>query len=396
MRTTVYILFILFFHFNQGYSQRLIYDENIPTEKLRVVLEQTQGGKVSEMISDLQYIPLQGGKNDLVDYISNIVIHQDKIGIVTASQGHFFLYHADGSFIKKITKIDGFKSPYGDKTLFHEIKKDSSGFILEHGEFKAHVDLMGNIRDTVTISSKDVKDDGFGQYMQRELPIGSANYKLFYIFQSDERKKQDILLHNEAVILKYNALDTIRHFMINNGLSKVYNGKAYLTTGYNTKIFELDSTGINKIYELVLPIRNTFDLNKAKAAGLSSEEFMKSYNYFDQNNMVVFALNNVFPYKDYLIMRTRRFHNPMWLAYNLATKEVYGLDNIIPDASNDYLNFFDSQMIFDDGDYLYSFIYPHHIRAAKEKSQLEGHTMRKEYADLAKYNNPVLVRFKLK
>jgi hypothetical protein len=392
-----YLLCIAFFlsaHFS--YAQRLIYDENIPVEKLRVVLEQSQGGKVSDMLSDLEYIPLQGGKNDLVDYISDIVIHGDKIGLVTGNEGHFFLYNSDGTFVKKITKINGFKSPYPNiKNLFFGVKKEDNDFVLEHGLFRARVDLSGNLVDTLTKSKEDVTDDGFGQYVQEEITIGAANYKFYNVYQSEKRKKQDILSCNDSVILKYNSLDTIRQFMTSSDLSKVYNGKSYLTAGYNTKVFELDSTGINKIYELILPLRNTFDLNKAIVGGLNSTDFMKSYTYFNQNNSVVYALNNVFPYNDYLIFKVQRFHNPMWLAYNLKTKETYGLDNIIPDSSNDYLNYLDVNELFTDGDYLYSFIFPHHVLSAKDKSKLDGHTMRKEYADLGKYNNPILVRFKL-
>jgi hypothetical protein len=392
-----FLFFITIFFAHISFAQRLIYDENIPVEKLRLVLEQTQGGKISDMLTDLEYIPLQGGKNDLVNYISDVVIHEGKIGIVTANEGHFFLYNADGAFIKKITKIDGFKSPYNDaKRAFFSIQKEDGHFILEHGEFKARVDLNGNLIDTLTKSNQNVKDDGFGQYVSDEISIGAAKYKFYNIYQSEKRKKQDILQYNDSVILKYNVLDTIRQYITASNLSKMYNGRAYLTTGYNTKVFELDSAGINKIYELILPLRNTFDLNKAISAGLNSDDYMKIHNYFNQNNMVVYALNNVFPYKDYLIFRTQRFHKPMWIAYNLKTKETYGLDNIIPDASNDYLNFLDVNELFADGDFLYSFIFPHHILAAKEKSKLEGHMMRKEYADLGKYNNPILVRFKLK
>ncbi|MCA5004294.1 6-bladed beta-propeller [Sphingobacterium bovistauri] len=392
-----YFLFIITFLSAQiSYGQRLIYDDKIPVEKLRVVLEQTQGGKVSDMLTDLEYIPLQGGKNNLVNYIADIVIHDNKIGLVTSNEGYFYLYNADGSFLKKITKIDGFKSPYGEKALFYEVKKDSAGFILEHGAFRARVDLMGNLVDTLTRSDQNVKDDGFGQYVQDEIRIGDAKYKCYGIYQSEKRKKQDVLLYNDSVILKYNVLDTIKQFLTVNHISKVHNDKAYLTAGYNTKIFELDSAGIAKIYDLVLPLRNTFDLEKAKAAGLGSDDFMKTYNYLDQSNNVVYGLNNVFPYKDYLIFKAQRFHKPMWLVYNLKTKQTYGLDNILPDASNDYLNFFDVNELFVDGDYLYSFIFPHHVLAAKDKSKLEGHTMHKEYADLGRYNNPILVRFKLK
>ena len=96
------LLITLFLIINLCQAQRLIYDDKIPVEKLRVVLEQTQGGKVSEMLTDLEYIPLQGGKNDLINYISDVVIHEGRIGIVTSNEGYFFLYNADGSFIKKI------------------------------------------------------------------------------------------------------------------------------------------------------------------------------------------------------------------------------------------------------------------------------------------------------
>lgn len=380
-----------------SYAQRLIYDHTIPVEKIRVVLEQTQGGKVSEMLTELEYIPLKGGKADLVDYVSDIAIHGDKIGIISGNnKGYFYLYNIDGTLVKKITKIDGFKSPYPDvKQLFFDVSKEGDNFVLGHGLFKARVDLRGNIVDTSRTSQEDFKDDGFGQYVQEERDLGTeAKYKFYSLYQNEKRKKQDILSFNDSILISYNPLDTIKHYYTSAELSKVYKDKFYMTSGYNTKIFELDNAGIRQIYELVLPLRNTFDFKQATA--LKEDDHMKIYHYFNANNDKVYGLRGIVPYGDYLMFLAQRFHNPMWLAYNLKTKETYGLDNIIPDASNDYLDFFDVNKVFVEGDFFYSFIFPSQIHAAQEKCQLEGHKMRKEYADLAKYNNPILVRFKLK
>ena len=41
-------------------GQNLIYAKDIPTEKLRIIPETTQGGTVSELLTDLEYIPLKG------------------------------------------------------------------------------------------------------------------------------------------------------------------------------------------------------------------------------------------------------------------------------------------------------------------------------------------------
>jgi len=391
------LLAILLFFTSHGQSQRLIYDENIPVEKLRVVLEEAKGGLVSEMLTDLEYIPLQGGKSDLVDYIYEIVFHKGKIGVLGANEGYFHLYHEDGRFINKITKIDGYKPhPNSGNALFNFIDVAEDKLELSSSDFTARVDLLGNIVDTVHQGKAFYasEDDGFGQYLKKEVTIENTNYKLYGTYQDDERIKQDVLLMNGIPIVQYDPLDTIKTYMINDDLSKVHNGKSYMTVGYNTKIFQLSASGIDKIYEIVLPARNTFDLKNAPQ--LKQADYSKGYQYFAENNLIVSSLSQVSPYRDYLLFRAIRNHNPMWLVYNLKTKEVLSLNNIIPDRSNDYLNFFDVRKIFVQDDFLYSIIYTSDIREAKEKCLVEGHTMRKEYADLEKYNNPILVRFKLK
>src|SRR5690606_18336922 len=131
-------LLLLFFNsviWSESKAQRLIYDENIPVEKIRVVLEQTQGGTVSKMLSDLEYIPLQTSKGDLIDYISDMAFLEDRVGIVTSSSsgGQFYLFSLDGKLLNKISRIDGFKPEHKDnKAMFYNITAEDGKFVLSN------------------------------------------------------------------------------------------------------------------------------------------------------------------------------------------------------------------------------------------------------------------------
>lgn len=391
----IYLSVLMLLLCNNSFAQRLIYDQNIPVEKIRVVLEQARGGSVSEMLTDLEYIPLKSGKADLIDYISDIQVLGDKIGIISSNKGFFYLYAADGTFIKKITNVDKFK-PAGkaNSNLFYGISKEDNWFILRHDKFNVKVDSIGTIIDTVSHQGPS-KEDEFGQQEQGTLTIGETRYSYWSNFHDAKRKRQDILLKNDSAIIQYNMQDTIgSHFATSIPFSKVVDNKAYLTIPFHYKFFALQEEGIHKIYELVFPLRNTMPSYSTNPEIYSN--FQKSIEYLGQHRQMVYGIGRIFSYKDYLIFFVGRFENPMWLAYDLKTQEVLSLSNIVSDKSNDFLDYFDVNNIFLEGDYLYSFIYPSQVRAAINKSADERHTMRKEFLQLEKFNNPILVRFKLK
>lgn len=391
------IAFILFFYCNNSVAQRLFYDTKIPVKKLRVVPEQAKGGLLADMVTDLEYIPLKtNSKSDAIDYIMDVQVSDDRVGIISGELGQFFLYDLKGNLLKKIDKIKGFKSPdVNNKRGFTRIVKGDSYYELWNGMFKATVDMTGNIIDTLTISKEDAKDDGFGQSVINQFEIGkNGKFKFYGSFQNAKRKKQDILSFNDSVIVRYNPLDTIQMFLMGDDLSKIYNGKAYMSVMYSTKIFELDSTGISTIYDVVLPLKNTFDIQSNNV--FKKDDFSQLNRIFEQLRDKALGFSNLISYKDYILFRVHRLSNPMFLAYNIKTNEVIGVSNIISDKSNDFMPFINYERIFVEGDYLYSFIYPSQVSAAKNKSADERHTMRKEYLDLEKFNNPVLVRFKLK
>jgi len=390
------LLITLFLIINLCHGQQLIYDDKIPVKKLRVVIEQSRGGSVSDMLTDLEYIPLQGdNKDQIISYVNSIEVIDDKMGIVSGVEGHFFLFDLEGKFVNKIDKVPGYKIPASrNNNLFYYVANEDDTFAMYNRAFRVRVDLQGNIRDTMTMNHATVKDDGFGQFVRKEITLGRSNFKYYGTGQSKNRKKSDVLAFNDSVIMTYDANDTILAQWHSEDMTKQQQGKSYMTAGYNTKIFELDSTGIAKVYELILPARNTLDLKSTEA--FKTDDFVKFQEYINNNKDKVISLQNIKAYKDYIIFQVFRWGQIVWLAYNVKTNDVIGLSNIISDKSNDFMPLYDVNNLFAHEDYLYSFIYPSQVSAAKGKSADERHTMRQSYLDLEKSKNPILVRFKLK
>ncbi|SKB72159.1 hypothetical protein SAMN05660841_02038 [Sphingobacterium nematocida] len=382
----IYLLFTLVLSFFLCQGQRLIYPPQIPTEKIRIILEQTKGGTVADRISDLQYIPLKGDKTNLIDNIGNIAILEDRIAILSSISGALFLYNKDGTFIKKITKIEGHKSRYGN-TLFYEIKVKDGNFVASHGEFEVTIGKEGNILDTLSKQYEENND------VSERLQLDDKELSFTNPYYRNTKKDNRAISAGDNIWIRYDSKDTIRsYYSLGYAFSKINNSEAYCTLPNNTKIFKLNAAGIEKVYDIIFPFNNTMD----SSAGQIYKDYETYEKYIKANPQKVYGLGNVVPHHRYLIFLAGRYHDPRWIAYDLESKEAWGLDYIIPDKSNDYLSFFDTNNIITDGEYLYSYIYPQQVRSAKNKSMDERHSIRKEYADLEKYNNPVLVRFKIK
>lgn len=367
-------------------AQRLLYSPDIPVQKVRIILEQTKGGTISEMLTDLEYIPLEGSPGNLVDYISSVKVLDDRIGVVTDNDGYFYLYSIKGKLIKKITKIDGFKPKQGN-TLFYDIEKEDEGFLLSHGAFSVKIDREGNVLDTATREYK-VNDD----FISERFSIGKGEYSYISPYFNEKKKTDRALMLGDSVLVRYNVQDTVRtSFGVGDRLSRTGLGKEFFAFSNNYKLFELNEDGIQRIFDFVFPFRNTIDSTVYTVKGHT--EYFK---YLNEHPDKIHGIGRPVLYNNYLLLYIARWHNPRWIVYDLETHETLGLDHIIPDRSNDFLDFYDDSHLFSDGDFLYSFIYPQQIRSAKNKSMDERHTMRKEYLDLEKNNNPVLVRFKIK
>ncbi|MDR3011584.1 MAG: hypothetical protein LBV59_26945 [Sphingobacterium sp.] len=365
-------------------GQNLIYAKGIPTEKIRIIPETTQGGTVSELLSDLEYIPLKGTKNQLLSDVVEMNCNAERIGVVNL-KGEFYLYDIRGNLLKIINSVIGQKEEKEKwAMLFRNIQFNEHGFELSHGYIKARYDLNGNFIDT--ISNRNNKWD-------YATPIGTKKWTYYSPRLNDPKIKIiDALKLGDSVIVKYEKLDSVLiSYGVHQALSPNINNKAYASFDYTTKLFELDSSGVSKIYQFVFPLKNTVNLDELRKV----KDFTNYMHYYNTHREEIRTLDKVIDYKNYLIMELKK-SDSFWIALNMSNKSIIGLTNILPDKSNDYLKFMSGDLLHSNGEYLFSFLSPSDIRIAISKSKEEFHPISEQLKALEKSNNPVFVRFKLK
>ncbi len=385
MRILFFSIFLVLFFYNQTLGQRLIHDTSILVIKNRIILEQTRGGTVSENLTDLEYIPLKTNKGDVIDYILQTVVIEDRIGILNNTGGFFFIFDKQGNQIKKIDKIEGYK-PLNKGRLIFSVEAKNNQYVLYMNNFRATLDKNGNVLDTTSKSELRNAD--------RVLNLGKNDFYFLSSSSRNDSTRNFALKKNDSIIVHYDKRDTITMSFDNGSpITKINDNLGFISFSLPYKVFELDSTGIKKIHQFLFPFKNTVDTADYVVFRKWDDTFR---NYMNKNREKILGIGNAFPYRDNLILRISGGLSRYCLAYNFNTKDILGLHRILPDKSNDYLNFYDNNQMFVQDDYLYSFILPDAIRRAKSKCEEERHSMRKEYADLEKFNNPILVRFKLK
>jgi len=365
-------------------GQNLIYAKDIPTEKLRIIPETTQGGTVSELLTDLEYIPLKGNKNQLLNDVYEMDCTADRIGILTW-KGIFHLYDIEGNLLKIIDNVIGQKQEKEKwALLFHNIQFNKLGFELSHGYIKARYDINGNFIDTT--SNRNNKWDNATQ-------IGTKKWTYYSPGLNDPKIKTiDALKLGDSVIVKYEKLDSVLiSYGVHQPLSPNINNQAYASFDYTTKLFELDSSGISKVYQFVFPLKNTVNLDEVRKV----KDYTSYMHYYNAHREEIRTLDKVANYKNYLIMELKK-SDSFWIALNLSNKRIIGLTNILPDKSSDYLKFMSGDFLRSNGEYLFSFLSPQDIRIAISKSKEEFHPVSERLKALEKSNNPVFVRFKLK
>lgn len=366
-------------------AQRLIYSKDIPVEKIRIVPETALGGTINERISDLEYIPLKANKNQLLDQAYTCKLSNNRIGILSG-KGHLYLYNIQGDLIKIFDQIPGVKKIREDNLFFNHITTTEKGFRLTQGMRYVNVDWDGNLIDTITI-----KEDTTSHYT---TTIGNSSWH-YSVPQFHNKKIMETktLSQGDRTIVTYQKMDSIfQPYNSYSSLSEIQkNNKAYAKFTYSTHLFELDSSGVSKVYQFIFPLKNTLNLEEV----IKLKDFMPVIQYMNAHQSVITGIGDVFPYRDYLMVQLQLKGN-FTIAINMKTKEIIGLRNIIPNKDNDYLAFMNRNILSTDGEYLYSILFPEDIRQAIGKSIDERHPVSDHLKALEKVNNPIFVRFKLK
>ena len=380
----LYLLVALCWFCYPALAQSLIYSDTIPKVDIRISPDHAMGGTVADRIEDLTFIPLRG---DVIPFVSDFAIQHGQIALVSRGaklRDKFLLFDLEGKQLYQSTDESlGFTST--ERTI-----TDIGMWDDKH--------LVATMRNTIHLDpaklasvSKDAQTTGKAD---DSVKLRSTTWYYDSPRYLHERISKSALSKGDKILVKYGR-DSMgpMHDLQQNFSNVFFEGgepRAYATFSYHYKLFELGESGVAKIFNVVLPMKHTID-----TAAIFNFTTQQEYDqYFDSDPVLIKGFNSVIRYRDYILFNLLGTRLE-WLAYHTETGELMNLRNILPDKTNDFISFVGSELKTD-GDFLYSYIYPNQIRNTMEKSREEGHLMRPEYQAMAKHDNPILVRFKLK
>jgi len=377
-------IFISILLFQKVYSQRIEFSNSIPTQTIRVIPNQFYGGTVSDNVSSIEYFELEGNNDNILGQIISRIFNKNRIILIHNIDGNLFIFNKNGKIIKRISKVEGFKQP--KKNLFYRVQIENSNIVAYGPNIRAVYDNDGNLLE---------KQLNYNfNYENSTMLIGSTFFEYGNPQTYGENYKNNFALKmNDKVLINYNAQDTVHSLFYQNlPIVSNSNNSAYAIYPSTYNIFELNSGGIVKNINFLFPLQNTIDTSEFY---IFKNPILLS-NYLNKKPEKIYGIGDPIIYKNYLIVKLGSFKIPSWIAINLDNNKVIALNKIMPDKSNDFLPFIDLTDLNTDGDYLYSIIYPNDISKAITYCKEEGHKMRKEYQNLEKSKNPIVVRFKIK
>lgn len=369
-------------------AQQLIYADTIQKIEIRLSPDHALGASASDLINNIHYYSLQNpDKNDIIYFIDGYYPNGNFIGLSSIRPNAFnnsdhaiFIYKLDGTLVKNISTTKDIKLDQ-----YNSLSHWDNNFVINGLRQHFSVDTLGNINE---IKSYGVADDS--------IKIKESTWSYYNPRYVMERPNHDALNLNGESIIRYKGEEIPKYYtdLPNNFSQRNHkDSNAYAYFPLNTKLFQLNSSGISKVLDFIFPMKNNL-IPQAYSTLKSDQEFQE---FIRKQPQGIYGFRHVFEYNQYLIMQlyTLDLTHP-WFAYDQITKDFISLSSIIPDASNDYLPIIGSKnMLFSDGEFLYSIIEQTEILDAEKKCKEEGHEIRKQWNKLKDSKNPIMVRLQI-
>lgn len=403
----VQLFFTLFFCVSL-YGQRLIIPDSTNVQEIRISPSDAFGGTVSELLDSVVYIKLDKPSKDWVGNLHNYYIINDKLvlsdGLI---KGDMWLYNLTGKFINKLNVPNDIVR---NNTIFYNVdnthlylsdvyseKVNSDGVIMDG----LKIPLNGDVLEEFPLRHKKYK----GKQLQIEGTIWFDKDEFWFSRpQRAYKESNKVIIYQKITsedILPLLSIDTtdrdyskIKIHNTNQFFTSFAKDKNYLyySNPFSYEVAEVTKEGLNKVYKFILPLKNTASLKL-----YDNELFKRNKNdFFKANPDLVVSIDNINRYKEYLFFTFNRGLKGRF-AYSLNSGELINLAQIVPDQSNEYLPIFSSinPHLVSDGTYLYTIIYSNDFNACINEFY-KGKVVPEKIKDLSKFNNPILVRFKLK
>jgi len=390
-------------------AQRLIYPDTVPTEEIRISPDHAMGGNVSDYLEDIQYFKLEKPRKGWIDRVWYAYTVACKLVLIDDVNGDMYIYDNDGKLIKdgfvpeRVVKKNRSTNNVDNRSLYisdwDKKKKNHEGITMDGDRYN----LRGEWLDELVL----LEPVGF----QASVKLDDMTWVFYNNPRRAHFKKMDapvVIRAGEtlAPLLRFDTLSIdfqkVPPSSESSFSTSVSNGNmiAHYSHPFSYEVVEISASGVDKVYKFVLPQKHTVAENIYELPEYRERGNLAYFQDIEANHVLIRNIRGVIRYGDYLLFDfscRRSCHG--FYAYSLTDKEFVNISRLVPDESSDFLPLFsrNNSCLLSDGEYLYSLVYARdineHIRDFYERNK---RVVPNRVKDLANYDNPILVRFKLK
>lgn len=379
----------------------------MPSELIKLRLDPTLsvGGRVSQYISCVDFIPLESNALSQFGKIYQLETTDTHLIILDQETNAILIFTKQGKFH---AKIEGVKvSKLYSLNSFKYIKASN---LIEIPGFQENIlfDLNGKL-----VKRQKFKDKNNWRFGHKTL-LGDS-YEAFYYMHSDSRAKNDSIVHaltivkGQTIIRSYfpyslkhaslkgdDILQTNYLFRSENDTSAFYIGP------YDYYVYRLTPHNLNPAYQFIFPSNLSLPDNFATDTTFNG----KRRQWILKNRGVISKIDNFYENDKVLFFKALNTY-----AYSLATQRLISIDNIIADSLSYFLPITDAEVgglhfLFKglqnyDGEYFYTSYSSHllfqQMDATKDRVEKYPEKLASYFADEKnRKGNPILVRIKFK
>lgn len=407
------ILCLLSRHYNT-YAQGLIYPDSVIVEKIRISPDHAMGGEVSDYIEDIQYFKLERPTKGWIENITAAYTIDKHVVLIDNRKGELYLYNNGGELIadsfvpRDVATSNRLTINIDNRSLytssFSKKAKDDNDVLLDGDRYT----LRGEWQEELVLCTQDI--EGKTLILSSCARLDDRTW-VFYERPANSYAKKTatiLALQKDNDMIPLLQLDTLTRNLEETNVSgggfysSVLNDEliAYYAHPYSYELVEINTNGISKVYKFVLPQKYTVPADIYDHPDYIEKGVLPYFQEIAANRSLVRQLDNVIRYKDYLVFSFMASSGGGRYAYSLKTGEFVNLRSLVPDTGNSFLPLFARMTItglFSDGEYLYNIVYPQDVQQSiMYLYEGEGRAVPDWVRDMANYDNPILVRFKLK
>jgi len=413
LKLSLSIVFSLFIFHNLNAQLAKVDSTEMVT--IRIDPESSRGAKVSEIFSEVKFIPLETTKESLFGSIDHLELTKNCFVVYDHDTKAVLIFNKDGKFKAKVNSSKLNESDEKDKQAFYGfklIKANETELIrIASGKQYYLFDLDGKLTKKYPIEMKDSKENHF------KFADSITTIAPFHVSRNgkDSTFHEIAILNNNKEIalyfpLEFDRFKTDQYIGAGNPItdSQLKNELFYIRY-YDYNIYRIKPKALSLAYRIIFPANNSVPKDF-----LTNPDYKnKRVEYFQKNPTQIFGISNPYLIGNNLYIKA---NNWGWnldaktaLIHNLQTGALTSIKNLEADSLSQFLPVTDGGSFTDfynhgfhlyEDDYLYTsysslamFSYKD-LNAAKN---IKYDPLLSKYFDTQnKKSNPIIIQLKPK